>query len=313
MNISVPIICSLTNTTHTLNLNPYYITGFVDGEGSFIATVNPNSKYTTGYRVKSTFSIGLHKRDLPLLGLIKNYFGVGNITKQGENSFIYRVTCLKELEIIISHFDSYPLLTKKHADFLLFKEIINLMKEKEHINMEGLKKILSIKASLNLGLSTELNEAFPDIVPVLRPSLNSNLKNQDLNWLSGFTDAEGCFFVSIKESLKSKLKEAVSLRFIITQHLRDEELIRSFITILGCGRYISRSNQECGEFVVEKLSDINKKIIPLFEVHKLYGNKRYDFEEFKIVANLMKNKNHLTLNGLNEIKKIKSNMNTLRK
>lgn len=33
------------------------------------------------------------------------------------------------------------MLTKKHADFLLFKEIINLMKEKEHLNMEGLKNI----------------------------------------------------------------------------------------------------------------------------------------------------------------------------
>lgn len=35
--------------------------------------------------------------------------------------------------------------------------------------MEGLKKILSLKASINLGLSDQLYKAFPDIVPVLRP------------------------------------------------------------------------------------------------------------------------------------------------
>lgn len=106
-------------------LNPYYVTGFVDGEGSFIITVNPNSKYKTNYRVKATFSSrsgGLHERDLPLLNLIQNYFGVGSVTKQGKESFQYRVSSVKELELIISHFDRYPLITKKHADFLLFKQ-----------------------------------------------------------------------------------------------------------------------------------------------------------------------------------------------
>jgi hypothetical protein len=67
-------------------LNPYYITGFVDGEGSFIITVNPNSRLKTGYRVRATFSIGLHERDLPLLKLIQNYFGVG----EGPPSFWIR-------------------------------------------------------------------------------------------------------------------------------------------------------------------------------------------------------------------------------
>lgn len=207
------------DTNINRKLNPYYISGFVDGEGCFIVSVNPNSERITGYRVKATFSIGLHSRDRALLELIKYSFdGVGNVTQQGENGFIYRVSDLKELEIIISHFDQYPLLTKKYADFLLFKEVIDLMKKKEHLNMEGLKKIIAIKASINLGLPSQLNEAFPDIVPVLRPFSKNNFLIPDLNWFAGFTDADGCFFVSVRESAKSKLKEAVSLRFIITQH-----------------------------------------------------------------------------------------------
>jgi hypothetical protein len=103
------------------NLNSYYITGFVDGEGSFIVSINPNSRYKTGYRVKATFSIGLHKKDLALLKLIKKFFGVGNITSLTEDGVQLRVTDLKELEVIISHFYKYPLMTKKSADFLLFK------------------------------------------------------------------------------------------------------------------------------------------------------------------------------------------------
>ena len=55
-------------------------------------------------------------------------------------------------------------------------------------------------------------------MPVLRPFSKNNFLIPDLNWFAGFTDADGCFFVSVRESAKSKLKEAVSLRFIITQH-----------------------------------------------------------------------------------------------
>lgn len=185
------------------------------------------------------------------------------------------------------------------------------MKQKEHLNLGGLKKILAIKASINLGFSNNLNEAFPDIVPVLRPTQKTPSLITDFNWFAGFTEAEGCFFITVRKSTNSLLKESVSLRFILTQHLRDEELIRSFITILGCGRYIPRSNN-LAEFVVEKFSDINTKIVPIFERHSLHGEKRKNFEDFKKVVTLMNNKDHLKLAGLNEIKKIKSSMNTKR-
>jgi hypothetical protein len=35
--------------------------------------------------------------------------------------------------------------------------------------MEGLREIVAIKASMNLGLSDELKSAFPDITPAIRP------------------------------------------------------------------------------------------------------------------------------------------------
>ena len=71
-------------------LNSYYITGFVDGEGFFIVSVNPYSRHSTGYRVRAIFTIGLHKKDLPLLELIKSFFGIGHITKFGNYVAIYK-------------------------------------------------------------------------------------------------------------------------------------------------------------------------------------------------------------------------------
>jgi hypothetical protein len=42
------------------------------------------------------------------------------------------------------------------------------MLNKEHLTIQGLGKIISIKASLNLGISANLKVAFPAIIPTTR-------------------------------------------------------------------------------------------------------------------------------------------------
>ena len=39
----------------------------------------------------------------------------------------------------------------------------------EHLTLDGLNKIVAIKASMNRGLSEKLKFAFPDVVPAVRP------------------------------------------------------------------------------------------------------------------------------------------------
>lgn len=54
------------------------------------------------------------------------------------------------------------------------------MLNNEHKSLEGFKKILSFKASMNEGLSDELKAAFPEIVPMDRPLVNNkNIFNQN--------------------------------------------------------------------------------------------------------------------------------------
>ena len=154
--------------------------------------------------------------------------------------------------------------------------------------------------------------AFPDIVPAIIPEMKDR-KILNYNWLAGFTDAEGCFFVVHKKSQASKLGETVWLKFILTQHSRDENLLRIFIEIFECGKFITKNTKEYGEFIVEKYSDIRDKIIPFFEKYPLYGFKKANYLDFKKVSELMQNKAHLTLEGLEKIKQIKSGMNKNRK
>lgn len=139
----------------------------------------------------------MHQRDLLLLKQIQEFFnGIGTITlNNNRNSAVFRVIKLNDItNVIIPHFDKYPLLTNKRADFLLFKSVVELIDKKEHTTIEGLNKIVSIKASINWGLSEALKESFPKITPIERPEVEET-ENINPIWLSGFTEGGGLFWL----------------------------------------------------------------------------------------------------------------------
>ena len=161
-----------------------------------------------------------------------------------------------------------------------------------------------------------MQEAFPNIVPVPR-LLVDNQDIKDPNWLSGFTCAEGCFLIKLKK--KSTSGYYVNLRFQITQNIKDEQLMKSLITYLECGRYeINKDKRwedkrkEVGNFVCTKFSDIDEKIIPFFNKHPLFGEKYINYVDWCKAAKIIKAKTHLTKGGLEEIIKIKGGMNKKR-
>lgn len=128
-------------------LDPWFITGFTDAEGSFIVTIYKNKDYKLGWQIQAIFSVCLHNKDLPLLENIQTSFGIGTIIKfKHNNTVMYRVGHQQQLrDIIIPHFEKYPLLTQKRADFILFKSILQMILKKDHLNIEGLKKSLVLK------------------------------------------------------------------------------------------------------------------------------------------------------------------------
>lgn len=60
--------------------------------------------------------------------------------------------------------------------------------------------------------------------------------------------------------------------------------------------------------VVFSFSDIFNRIVPFFAEHNIIGEKAKDFDDFCLVANLIKDKSHLTSEGLDRIRDIKANM-----
>jgi hypothetical protein len=96
--------------------------------------------------VQLVFKMGLHKKDIVLLDSIQKFFGVGKIYHEKDIVY-YQVFSNKDLLLIIDHFDKYPLVTQKFADYCLFRQAFDIVKNKQHLSKEGLRKIVSIKAS----------------------------------------------------------------------------------------------------------------------------------------------------------------------
>ena len=53
------------------------------------------------------------------------------------------------------------------ADFILFKQVLDLMNEKAHLSIEGISKIINIKSLINLGLSEIQKYEFSLTLPPL--------------------------------------------------------------------------------------------------------------------------------------------------
>lgn len=301
---------SSTQVLRKCAINPWFLTGFFDAESCFIVGLSKDSKRTNGWIVALEFAVALHEKEQVLLDDIRSLFLVGTIKKVGNNLIKYQVRSVAELAIVIAHFEKYPLITQKWADYQLFKQAFEIVNRKEHLSFSGLEKIISLKASINKGLSDKLKEAFPKIIPIQRPLVKSP-SNFDPYWIAGFVSGEGCFLINLYKA-STKLGVSVSLVFQITQHSRDVELMKSLISFFNCGRYAFRTNKNYGDFLVTTFSDVNDKIIPFFKKYKIAGVKERDFLDFCKASDIIKAKGHLTLRGLKEISEIKGGMNSKR-
>lgn len=135
-------IKNISTITYPSYVNPWFLTGLIDAEGSFIVTVDKNKTRKLGWRAQAKFQMGLHNRDLSLLSQFQqNLGGIGSIHINSTlNKVNFSVDSKKDLTKLINHLENYPLLTQKRADFILFKEVVKLIIIKDHLSIEGLKK-----------------------------------------------------------------------------------------------------------------------------------------------------------------------------
>lgn len=145
------------NNNH--NLENFYVSGFCDADSSFTVSVLIKSNMKVGWTVLARLIITLHKKDVGLLYRIQSCLGdVGTITVRNNSDVVDFVAgSVGDLvNKVIPFFLKYPLITRKRADFIIFSNIVELINQKEHLTLEGIQKIVSLKASMNKGLTDAL-------------------------------------------------------------------------------------------------------------------------------------------------------------
>lgn len=121
------------------------------------------------------------------------------------------------------------------------------------------------------------------------------------SWLSGFTDAEGCFTFAL-ENRKDNSKVRVRLRYILDQKSAEESL--KSILLLFSGGFVSiRSpiSKNIYRYTINTFKDI-PKVISYFETYPLKTKKLISYNIWKEVFNIVKNGSHLDFTRLEQIK-----------
>lgn len=139
------------------SLSEDYIVGLTDGEGCFYVEVRPPT-ITSNTRIEMHFFIKMREDELPLLKKVQEFFGCGGVYYQKEyrvnqrNCYRFGVTAQKDLhEKIVPFFDKHSLKSQKLKNYLLFRQIALMVKNKEHKVGGGLEKIRLLKSQMNNG------------------------------------------------------------------------------------------------------------------------------------------------------------------
>lgn len=127
------------------------------------------------------------------------------------------------------------------------------------------------------------------------------------SWISGFTDAEGCFNVLITKNNRYTLGYVIKLRFILDQN--DELILNNIKLLFNNGKVTLRLNK-INQYRYTLTGFKSLLIIRnYFNNFPLKTNKLNSFKKWDEIYSMILNKEHLTKNGLNKINYLRTKIN----
>lgn len=198
--------------------------------------------------------------NMEILYKIQNILQMGNIIKQGSRVYRLIINKKEHIELIILLFNGNIILPTRKIQFNKF------------INTYNLKPF---------------NKIIPYIYSNILPTFNDN-------WILGFTEAEGCFSISI-------LNNYVDTRFILSQKGdRNLPIFSHLILLFNTGKIEGHSKKENYNFIISHLKNMDK-LYMYFDNKEFLGIKGKSYKLFKELNLKLKNKEHLNINKRNEL------------
>jgi hypothetical protein len=137
-------------------------------------------------------------------------------------------------------------------------------------NIHSLFLILSTNVKNNF-----INRGLSSIVNPLSTESKKSLSPHP-QWVTGFTDAEGSFIISVYKRSDSNNWQ-IKPSFELGLHSKDISILQELKIYFGVGIINTRIGKNVTSFTVTKISDLVNVIIPHFSNFPLQTQKRVDF------------------------------------
>lgn len=247
-----------------------WITGFVDGDGCF------SIQMQKGKYLRHRFVVSQDARSVDVLYALKKEFKCGSVHTAGGNMMEFVIEKRAHLrDHVIPHFYKYPLQTKKRKDF--------------HSFVSSLWKYMIEKGE----------EPGAPLMP-----LDYGYKLSE-GWFRGFVDAEGSFVCALVENRPIP-------QFLLGLLEVERPLLEECKRWLKCGTCRSTS-KGAFFFQIADTQQMEQILFPLFETRGsavlLRTMKRISFQKFRKIVRIIKEKKHVTPEGLEKIKELKIGLN----
>lgn len=257
---------------HKKKLNNQFLEwfmGFTEGDGSFIVSKN-----------KVYFDITQSLSDIQVLYYIKKELGFGKVLireEEDRNVGVFYVSSKENFTKLIHIFNGNLSTHYKKEQFKVWLNTYN----KQY--------------SMNITFKDQL----------VKPSLHTG-------WISGFVDAEGSFYGRVKSCSTSKLRKAPHLTFQVSQ--KEFDIIKALRDIFLNTDTLDLKNVRydkswdgwtfhCSSFTKLKV------IRNYFSRYKLKTKKSLSYTKWCKIHDMILNKKHLTLEGLNKIDLLTKDIN----
>lgn len=267
-----------------LKLDPNFVTGLTEAEGSFSIVKNRDARAKYGMTISLRFKITMLVNETALLKKVQAFFERGSINIDDKYGTIdYLVRDKISLKVIKNHFIKYPLRGSKFLDFEDFKQALELMEQNLHRSEEGLKLLVNLSDNMN-----SLRKDFSKLPPVYTMKDSLKFIPMNGNYVNGFIAGDGCLFLRTKSNFGT-------MGIQISQHTINRNILREILDFFKCSALNVYDHNKGNKSVQITLGGKStwKILSKHFSIYPLHGSKALRLAKMTAIGKIIENGEHL--------------------
>lgn len=266
----------------------WWISGFTQADGSFVVGFDKRNQGNIPYRPRPYFILSQNKKEIVMITELHKQLGVG-VLRENRNNLELAVNKLEDLQnVILPHFDKYPVRGGKFISYLIFREVVKKINNGVHKDASSFLQLLDFsyfthdtslrtiesKAIIEKAVEKKFGKvAYQPMIMDFTLPIPPNVSRE---YISGIIDGDG----SINFAFRSNRRRIVP-NLTVIHGLEDYSVLLDLQKYFSCGT-VYKLKSEAARFQIENPKDLVSKVQPLLETTTLHTTKGKDiFHVFK--------------------------------